>query len=83
MINTKEMEQSMKRDISCQEKKVKFCFCLHCEAFGFFLPQPGIAPGPSAVRMQNHWTTRNSKSEIWMGWSVTEMRYNATEMTFE
>ena len=69
--------------MSCQEKKVKFCFYLHCETFGFLVPWPGIEPGLSAVRMQNHWTTRNSKSEIWMGWSITKMRYNASEMMFE
>ena len=83
------MKQSMKRDMKCQEKKVKFWFlfllffCLHCMACGILVPWPGIEPGPSAVRLwsPNPWTAREfPKVKLWMGWSVTE---GPTEMTVE
>ena len=39
---------------------LSFFFWLCLPACGILVPQPGIEPGPSAVRAQssNHWTTR-------------------------
>jgi hypothetical protein len=36
------------------------CFWPHCSACGLLVPQPGIEPRPSAVRVlsPNHWITR-------------------------
>ena len=35
-------------------------FFFFCTAYGILVPQPGIEPGPSAVKAWslNHWTTR-------------------------
>ena len=47
-----------------------FCsfFPPHCVTCGILVPQPGIEPGPLAVKMQssNHWTTRISPVDFSM-----------------
>ena len=45
---------------------VLFCFGLHHTACGILVPQPGIEPGPSAVRARslNHWTARELLSPL-------------------
>ena len=42
------------------DKELFFFFLAHLAARGISVPQPGIKPGPSAVRAWrlNHWTTR-------------------------
>ena len=40
-----------------------FFFWLHHAACGILIPQPGVEPGPSAVRARspNHWIARESQ----------------------
>ena len=57
-----------------------FCFVLfysvlfvwpHCAACGILVPQPGIKPGPLAVRATspNHWTTRELPQQSIPDWT--------------
>ena len=45
---------------------------LYLASGGILVPQPGIEPGPSAVRAQslNHWTTREFPNRCFFGFWV-------------
>ena len=44
----------------------RFCFLLYHTACGILTPQPGIEPGPQAVKAQspNHWTAKEFPLEF-------------------
>ena len=57
-----------------------FVFWLHSEACRILVPQPGIEPAPSAVRVQspNHWTAREFPVASLRHWKAFEVKEEST-----